>query len=301
MIVARDGGGLFFLARADMSRQEIQRSATAMRSLTTRRCRPCGMLRCSPAPGIVRLATRAARWSLRCAAVLAGLWAGAGLLSAAAMAQRSAVTVDLGALDTLGPADPAANPGGRIRLHMPDRKAPPVAAKSAPVPAIIQRPAAAQPQASAMTPAPTSPAPTPSAPSTAAPRPPAQALVAPPASTAPLPTAEARPPAQPGEGPERILFQPDDASLADEAKQELDRLATRLSADGRLYVQLVAYAGSGGDASQARRLSLSRALAARSYLVDHGVEIKQIDLRPLGNKSEPGISPDRIDLVVAQR
>ncbi len=94
---------------------------------------------------------------------------------------------------------------------------------------------------------------------------------------------------------------PAELSSADAAKQGLDRLASRLSADGRLYVQLIAYAGGGGDASQARRLSLSRALAARSYLVDHGVEIKQIDVRPLGNKFDPGSAPDRIDLVIGQR
>ena len=105
----------------------------------------------------------------------------------------------------------------------------------------------------------------------------------------------------PGEIAERILFPPDDAQLPGEAKAELDRLAARLGSDGRLYVQLVAYAGGGNDASQARRLSLSRALAARAYLVEHGVEIKQIDVRPLGNRSVPGLAPDRIDLVVAQR
>jgi outer membrane protein OmpA-like peptidoglycan-associated protein len=105
----------------------------------------------------------------------------------------------------------------------------------------------------------------------------------------------------PREIAERILFPPDGAELPGEAKAELDRLAVRLGSDGRLYVQLVAYAGGSNDASQARRLSLSRALAARAYLVERGVEIKQIDVRPLGNRSVPGLAPDRIDLVVAQR
>jgi outer membrane protein OmpA-like peptidoglycan-associated protein len=221
--------------------------------------------------------------------LLAFAWV--GLAATTAMAQRSAVTVDLGVLDTLGPADPTANPGSRIRLHRPTppAQAPaaaPVSGKTAPIQA------GSQPQAAGKAP-----------PSAAAPA--QQATLAPPtlvAPPAPSPTPPAPAPA-PTVAAEHIVFQPDDTNLADEAKQELDRLAARLGADARLYVQLVAYAssGSGGDASQARRLSLSRALAARSYLVDHGVEIKQIDVRPLGNKSEPGAVPDRIDLLVTQR
>ncbi len=87
-----------------------------MSSLTTRRRRPCRMLRgggaapFSPQPGIGR----------RCACtvmLLAFAWV--GLAATTAMAQRSAVTVDLGVLDTLGPADPTANPGSRVKLHRP--------------------------------------------------------------------------------------------------------------------------------------------------------------------------------------
>jgi outer membrane protein OmpA-like peptidoglycan-associated protein len=100
---------------------------------------------------------------------------------------------------------------------------------------------------------------------------------------------------------DQILFPADGVKLPDDAKAELDQLAKRLSADGHLYVQLVGYAGGEADASQARRISLSRALAARSYLVDQGVQIKQVDVRPLGNKTEPGMPPDRVDLVLAER
>ena len=218
--------------------------------------------------------------------LLAFAWV--GLAATTAMAQRSAVTVDLGVLDTLGPADPTANPGSRIKLHRPTPPAQRPAAAGGGKTASDQ--AGSQPQAAGKAP--------PAAPAQQANLAP-PALVAPPA---PSPTPPAPAPA-PTVAAERIVFQPDDTNLADEAKQELDRLAARLGADARLYVQLVAYAssGSGGDASQARRLSLSRALAARSYLVDHGVEIKQIDVRPLGNKSEPGALPDRIDLLVTQR
>ncbi|HEX3498821.1 MAG TPA: OmpA family protein [Stellaceae bacterium] len=229
--------------------------------------------------------------------------AGVGLAGTPALAQRSAVTVDQDVLDALGPIDSKAQPGSRLRLHLPvppaqQRPAPSAGAKSAPIQANSQPSAAANPPPPATTPQ--------AAPAKQASLPPSATTI-PSAPTTPATAAEPQsvPAAAQATTPpvaERILFQPDEANLADDAKQELDRLAARLGADGRLYVQLVAYAsGSGGDASQARRLSLSRALAARSYLVDHGVEIKQIDVRPLGNKSEPGASPDRIDLVVTQR
>jgi outer membrane protein OmpA-like peptidoglycan-associated protein len=243
-----------------------------------------------------------------------------GLTGGTAVAQRSAVTVDLGVLDTLGPPDRKADSGNRIRLHRPaPRQAtPPVSGKSVPTQARSEPPAVAKPQASTAAPAPqaslprqstSAPPATPAPPATTVPPatsvPPAatvpSAAAVPPTSTPPTSAAEPRAASAVASPTERILFRPDDANLADEARQELDRLAARLGADGRLYVQLVAYASGDGDASQARRLSLSRALAARSYLVDHGVEIKQIDVRPLGNKLEPGAVPDRIDLVITQR
>jgi outer membrane protein OmpA-like peptidoglycan-associated protein len=242
--------------------------------------------------------------------VLALSLAGAFLAGSTALAQRSAVTVDRSVLDALGPLDPTAKPRGGIHLHLPVQpaqrpaKSPAGAggAKAAPLQASNQPPAATPPPATLP---PATPAPQ------AAPAP--QTALVPVAPTAPrpatAPTSPPPPPATSSPSPapapvaERILFPPDGANLPDEAKQELDRLADRLGTDARLYVQLVAYAsaGNGGDASQARRLSLSRALAARSYLVDHGVDIKQIDVRPLGNKSEPGAAPDRVDLVVTQR
>lgn len=218
----------------------------------------------------------------------------AGLSDTPALAQSSAVTVDRSVLDALGPVDSTANQSNRIRLHRPVEpaqqrpnrpaggKPPPMQASNSPTAAGAPAPAPA-PQAAL-------------APSTAPPSPP---------TLAPAPAVASTPPAASPSPPiaaERILFHPEDANLADDAKQELDRLAVRLGADARLYVQLVAYASAGGgDASQARRLSLTRALAARGYLVDHGVDIKQIDVRPLGAKSEPGTVPDRIDLMVTQR
>jgi outer membrane protein OmpA-like peptidoglycan-associated protein len=74
-----------------------------------------------------------------------------------------------------------------------------------------------------------------------------------------------------------------------------------MSRDQALRIQLLAYAGQASDsASQARRLSLSRALAARSQLIEQGVRSTRIDVRALGNKSAGGPT-DRIDIIVSKR
>ena len=61
-------------------------------------------------------------------------------------------------------------------------------------------------------------------------------------------------------------------------------------------MQLQAYAGEPNlSASRARRLSLSRALSARSYLIKRGIRSTRIDVRALGNKTSTG-EPNRVDL-----
>lgn len=66
-------------------------------------------------------------------------------------------------------------------------------------------------------------------------------------------------------------------------------------------MQLLAYAGGNElSASKARRLSLSRALAIRSYLIGKGLRSTRIDVRALGNKV-PGGQPNRVDLKLIQR
>ena len=68
-------------------------------------------------------------------------------------------------------------------------------------------------------------------------------------------------------------------------------------ANDALRLTIRAYAeGSAEEASQARRLSLSRALAVRSYLIEQGIRGPRMDVRALGHRIE---SPrDRVDLVL---
>ncbi len=99
----------------------------------------------------------------------------------------------------------------------------------------------------------------------------------------------------------RIGFSAGSAKLNSDASARLKGVSDSLKKNGTLRIQLLAYAGSkDGSASQARRLSLSRALAARSYLIDAGIRSTRIDVRALGNKSGNGPT-DRIDIIVTTR
>ena len=87
------------------------------------------------------------------------------------------------------------------------------------------------------------------------------------------------------------------ADLSEAAKHELDELAKSLGTDEQQRLQLIAYAGgSVDDANQARRLSLSRALNVRAYLIDRGIRNTRMDVRALGNRSE-GNAADRVEIV----
>ncbi len=97
-----------------------------------------------------------------------------------------------------------------------------------------------------------------------------------------------------------IPFASGSATIADPEKQTLASVAQTLNSNADLRLQIVAYASGGDDnASQARRLSLSRALAVRSYLIDSGVRSTRMDVRALGNKFDAGPG-DRVDLIVVK-
>lgn len=137
------------------------------------------------------------------------------------------------------------------------------------------------------------------------PPPPGGSTAPPPSETkaaAPPEVAALPPPGQPvaSEKPKSIAFAVGAATLADPAKQDLSGIAQALNANPDLRLQIVAYAsGADDNASQARRLSLSRALAVRSYLIDAGVRSTRMDVRALGNKFDTGPG-DRVDLIIVK-
>lgn len=98
----------------------------------------------------------------------------------------------------------------------------------------------------------------------------------------------------------RIAFVGDGAALPESAKGDLKKIAGALGQDPGLRIQVLAYANGGDDAQKARRLSLTRALAVRSYLIEQGIGSTRIDVKPLGNAAEGGPS-DRVDILMVSR
>ena len=99
----------------------------------------------------------------------------------------------------------------------------------------------------------------------------------------------------------RIPFEKMETRIPRGEKSKLVTLADAVRDKKDFRLQLLAYAG-GQDlsSSKTRRMSLSRALAVRSYLIVNGVRSTQIDVRALGSKTneEP---MNRVDLNLAKR
>ncbi|MBC7950246.1 MAG: OmpA family protein [Rhodospirillaceae bacterium] len=99
-----------------------------------------------------------------------------------------------------------------------------------------------------------------------------------------------------------VAFGSDSARLSEAVHPELDKLVKRLQKDEGLGLQLLAYAeGDDASASKARRLSLSRALEVRKYLMEQGVRSTRIEVRALGNKLEGAGPADRVDALLVNR
>ncbi len=99
----------------------------------------------------------------------------------------------------------------------------------------------------------------------------------------------------------RLIFGAGSAELSEDVKADLLALFGYLENNRTARVELLAYATVANSfGSRARWLSLSRALAVRGFLVDKGVPIARIDVRPLGSEVMDG-PPDRVDVVPARR
>lgn len=99
----------------------------------------------------------------------------------------------------------------------------------------------------------------------------------------------------------QLGFASGSAELGGDTRQRLDRVVEALKNDPNRRIELTAYADAPGDSpSRSRRLSLSRALAVRSYLIEQGVRSTRIDVRALGNAVQDGPA-DRVDIAPASR
>ncbi len=197
------------------------------------------------------------------------------------------VKVDPGALDQLAPP-PAAKPAAK-----------PV--KPPTKPATTKKPPAKPPTKSAPPPPPKSVVP-PAPPAVPALPPP---IVVPARPVPPPPPVPVKPDAKgevsslPANGL-RVTFGADSADLNPATDQALRAVAHAAPATATLTV--TAYAGgTADDPSTPRRLSLSRALAARAVLISEGVASIRIFVRALGAgaPAQADGPPDRVDVTLA--
>ncbi len=99
----------------------------------------------------------------------------------------------------------------------------------------------------------------------------------------------------------RVVFGVTASKLPAAAKNDLKALAKKMKGKDNLRLQLMAYAGGKSlSSSKARRLSLSRALSVRSFLIENGVRSTRIDVRALGSKTTE--KPlNRVDVNIVER
>jgi outer membrane protein OmpA-like peptidoglycan-associated protein len=142
-----------------------------------------------------------------------------------------------------------------------------------------------------------------SAPSVAAPQTPRTAAFATPTPQGPQPTAPVgNISISPDGNLYSIPFGAGSTELPGSATPALRKLAGRMKSDENIRIQLMGFAAGGADsASRARRSSLFRALAIRTYLMKEGVRSTRMDVRALGKTSAQGVTPDRVDIVVQKQ
>jgi outer membrane protein OmpA-like peptidoglycan-associated protein len=209
------------------------------------------------------------------------------------------------------PAKPTAPSAQLQPPTKPQSMAAPNPPKAAPKPKVIVETSPPPPPAAKPKPRPAAdkaPPPPPSPAVTAKETPP----VPPPAVTAKDPPRAAsnpreqasRPPAHEATLPGRalrLIFAGSAAKISPEVQTQLKSLAGRLGKQTNLRLHLMSYAGGKKlSSSKARRLSLSRALSVRAFLIKNGVRSTRIDVRALGNKAtdEP---LNRVDVMVVTR
>lgn len=108
---------------------------------------------------------------------------------------------------------------------------------------------------------------------------------------------EAKPAANLGTKEATIGFDADSSDLSADAKMDLSQLAKTVKSN-KSSVRIVAYAkGTPDEASVARRISLSRALAVRAFLIREGVDQLRINVQAMGHNVPSG-NADRADVLV---
>jgi OmpA family len=116
------------------------------------------------------------------------------------------------------------------------------------------------------------------------------------------PAAPAPAPGDVPAGTEFRVVYPDDMAqtLTPADTRLLNGIAARLRQDEVTRLEILGYASGTAETNrESRRLSLERALAVRSYLIDQGVRRTRIDVRALGPTASDGPA-DRVDLLLVK-
>jgi outer membrane protein OmpA-like peptidoglycan-associated protein len=104
----------------------------------------------------------------------------------------------------------------------------------------------------------------------------------------------------------RVMFDGGKTDVKPGEEAVLNKIVKKLQSEPNTKLQLRAYAdGTPDTTAQARRISLTRALNVRSYLVQQGISATRLDVRALGMGSasmddqvgKGNIAPDRVDLI----
>ena len=183
------------------------------------------------------------------------------------------------------PAEPRVTPVRHVETPAPkpvDVSAPPTSVTSIPSEKTETPPAHQDLQASSKEPEPTPAMPPQQEPEAIATEAPVAAPIA---------------PAVPAHGDLTLDFNAGSSDLGLDTQKKLDNVIRQMIDNENTRLQLRAYAKAVDETkSTARRLSLSRALAVRSYLMDQGVSPARVDVRALG--AETDHTPlDRVDIV----
>jgi len=220
----------------------------------------------------------------------------AGALLALAPAASAQVSVNPGALDALPRAQTAPHRRAPARTHQQPAKPPSRnGQKPATPPAPQAAPAPARPSQPEKPPIPPIP------PAILALPPPVAVPLAQPPPTPTVPVApDAAGLATPITGGVRITFGPDSANLNPATEAALRSFARSVKDNEGASINVYAYAaGSTEDPSTPRRLSLSRARAARAALMAEGIPSARIYPRALGPAGGE-TDRDRVDVVTGQ-
>lgn len=94
----------------------------------------------------------------------------------------------------------------------------------------------------------------------------------------------------------RIDFAPQEMELTGPVRDSLAGVARQLKQEPDARIAIVAYAGADASAMSARRISLGRALAVRSFLIEHGIQRGRMAVRAF--EASAGSGPaERVDIL----